>query len=179
MIIYRLATKGTVEEDLLSSAEAKRRLEKLVIRKGTLKTMGKKLGEELSEVDKEALRALLLKDGEVYRYSGSQEILSDADMTTLMDRYVPVTLIMTTGCVANVAVGVTPRTSRRRGETAMRMCSRSSRRGRMASRKRRLARRICIRELGLSTRGLGILPRSWMAVYLGLTFARYHVFAFE
>ena len=87
MIIYRLATKGTVEEDLLSSAEAKRRLEKLVIRKGTLKTMGKKLGEELTDVDKEALRALLLKDGEVYRYSGSQEILSDADITTLMDRY--------------------------------------------------------------------------------------------
>lgn len=77
-----------MEEDLLSSAEAKRRLEKLVIRKGTLKTMGRTPGEGLTDFDKEALRALLLKDGEVYRYSGDQEILSDADIATLMDRYV-------------------------------------------------------------------------------------------
>ncbi|KAF2401705.1 hypothetical protein EJ06DRAFT_474760 [Trichodelitschia bisporula] len=34
VIVYRLATRGTVEQDLLESAEGKRRLEKLVIRKG-------------------------------------------------------------------------------------------------------------------------------------------------
>lgn len=56
--------------------------------------MGKKLGEGLSDLDKEALRALLLKDGEVYKYSGSQEILSDADIETLLDRYAPLTLIL-------------------------------------------------------------------------------------
>ncbi|SPN99701.1 related to proliferation associated SNF2-like protein [Cephalotrichum gorgonifer] len=95
VIIYRLATKRTVEEDLLLTAEAKRRLEKLVIRKGTLKTMGKKLDEGLSEIDKEALRALLLKDGEVYKYSGSQNILSDGDIATLMDRYVIIIICST------------------------------------------------------------------------------------
>ncbi|POS82672.1 hypothetical protein EPUL_005841 [Erysiphe pulchra] len=39
VIIYRLATRGTVEEDLLLSADAKRRLEKLVIKKGDYKSM--------------------------------------------------------------------------------------------------------------------------------------------
>ena len=77
-----------MEEDLLSSAQAKRRLEKLVIRKGTLKTMGRKLTDDMSDLDRETLRAVLLKDGKVYKYSGCEEILSDRDIDTLLDRYV-------------------------------------------------------------------------------------------
>lgn len=85
VIVYRLATKGTVEEELLMSADAKRRLEKLVIKKGGFRTMGQKLN--LSEdLDKETLKALLLRDGEVYKFSGDKEILSDQDLTVLCDR---------------------------------------------------------------------------------------------
>ncbi|KAI5921563.1 SNF2 family N-terminal domain-containing protein [Camillea tinctor] len=85
VIIYRFATKGTVEEDLLMSADAKRRLEKLVIKKGGFKTMGQKMdNNEL--LDKETLQALLLKDGEVYKHSGGDQVLSDEDLNVLCDR---------------------------------------------------------------------------------------------
>jgi ATP-dependent DNA helicase len=83
--VYRLATKGTVEEDLLLSADAKRRLEKLVIKKGGFKTMGQKMDQN-ETLDKETLRALLLKDGEVYKQTGDEQIFSDADMDVLCDR---------------------------------------------------------------------------------------------
>ncbi|KAG6041334.1 hypothetical protein E4U41_004864 [Claviceps citrina] len=85
VIVYRLATKDTVEESLLMSADAKRRLEKLVIRKGGFKTMGQKL-DAREHVDAETLRALLLKDGLVYHTTGGAEILSDADLDVLCDR---------------------------------------------------------------------------------------------
>jgi ATP-dependent DNA helicase len=93
VIVYRLATKGTVEEVLLGSADAKRRLEKLVIRKGGFKTMGQKMDMK-EDLDKETLRALLLKDGEVYKYSGEQEVLSNEDLKVLMDRWVSPSLIV-------------------------------------------------------------------------------------
>ncbi|KAI0399536.1 SNF2 family N-terminal domain-containing protein [Xylaria palmicola] len=85
VVIYRLATKGTVEEELLLSADAKRRLEKLVIKKGGFKNISQKLdgGEH---VDKEILKSLLLKDGEVYKHSGGDKVLSDEDIETLCDR---------------------------------------------------------------------------------------------
>jgi ATP-dependent DNA helicase len=85
VVVYRLATKGTVEEELLLSADAKRRLEKLVIKKGGFKTMGQKLDPH-EELDKETLLALLLKDGEVYQHSGGDRIFSDEDMDVLLDR---------------------------------------------------------------------------------------------
>jgi len=85
VVIFRLATKDTVEEELLMSADAKRRLEKLVIKKGGFKTMGQKLDRE-EGMSKEALKALLLKDGEVFKISGGQSILSEQDIETLCDR---------------------------------------------------------------------------------------------
>ncbi|KAH7002188.1 SNF2 family N-terminal domain-containing protein [Ilyonectria destructans] len=85
VIVYRLATKDTVEERLLLNAEAKRRLEKLVIKKGGFKTMGQK--RDLNgDLDPESLKALLLKDGEAYKLSGGEEILSDDDLKVLCDR---------------------------------------------------------------------------------------------
>lgn len=85
VVVYRFATKGTVEESLLMSADAKRRLEKLVIRKGTFKSLGQK--KDLQEdLDNEALRHLLLKDGEVYKFSGDSDILSEKDLEVLCDR---------------------------------------------------------------------------------------------
>jgi ATP-dependent DNA helicase len=85
VIIYRLATKGTVEEDLLLSADAKRRLEKLIIKKGGFKTMNQKMDNE-EGMSKEALKALLLKDGQVYKYKGGDQILSNEDLKVLCDR---------------------------------------------------------------------------------------------
>ncbi|KAJ8130020.1 hypothetical protein O1611_g3612 [Lasiodiplodia mahajangana] len=85
VIIYRFATKGTVEEELLLSADAKRRLEKLVIKKGGFKNMAQKL-DASEDIDKETLKALLLKDGEVYQHSGGDKILGDEDLETLCDR---------------------------------------------------------------------------------------------
>lgn len=85
VIVYRLATKGTVEEELLMSADAKRRLEKLVIKKGSFRTMGQKKNLQ-EDIDKETLRSLLLKDGEVFKFSGDKAVLSDADLDTLCDR---------------------------------------------------------------------------------------------
>ncbi|ROT42218.1 hypothetical protein SODALDRAFT_268110 [Sodiomyces alkalinus F11] len=86
VIVYRLATKGTVEEHLLLSVEAKRRLEKLVIKGGSYRTMGQKLKKEEEELDEETLKALLLKDAQVYKNTGAEEILSDHDLDILCDR---------------------------------------------------------------------------------------------
>lgn len=83
VVVYRLATKGTVEESLLMSADAKRRLEKLVIKKGGFKTMGQKMD---SKEDVQDLRTLLLKDGQVFHWTGKEEILSDQDLDVLCDR---------------------------------------------------------------------------------------------
>ncbi|KAI1192238.1 SNF2 family N-terminal domain-containing protein [Nemania serpens] len=85
VIIYRFATKGTVEEELLLSADAKRRLEKLVIKKGGFKNMSQKL-DTSEDIDKETLKALLLKDGEVYQHSGGDKVLSVEDLEILCDR---------------------------------------------------------------------------------------------
>lgn len=87
VIVYRLATKDTVEESLLMSADAKRRLEKLVIRKGGFRTMGQKMdNREDQSLDAETLRALLLRDGLVYQTSGGDGVLSDEDLDALCDR---------------------------------------------------------------------------------------------
>ncbi|KAK3378937.1 SNF2 family N-terminal domain-containing protein [Lasiosphaeria ovina] len=85
VIVYRLATKGTVEEELLMSADAKRRLEKLVIKKGGFKTIGQKI-DMREDLDREMLKALLLKDGQVYKFSGDKEVLSEQDLGVLCDR---------------------------------------------------------------------------------------------
>ncbi|KFY23854.1 hypothetical protein V493_05588 [Pseudogymnoascus sp. VKM F-4281 (FW-2241)] len=85
VVVFRLATKGTVEEELLMSAGAKRRLEKLVIKKGGFRTMGQKMDNK-EDLDAAELRKLLLRDGQVYTYKGGDEILSDADLEILCDR---------------------------------------------------------------------------------------------
>ena len=81
VVVFRLATKGTVEEKLLLDADAKRRLEKIVIRKGGLV---QKLDN--AEGLEDPLKDLLLKDGETYNYSGGDEILSEEDLDILCDR---------------------------------------------------------------------------------------------
>ena len=75
-----------MEEELLLSADAKRRLEKLVIKKGGLNSRSHKI-DSSEDIDKETLKALLLKDGEIYKHSGGDKILSKEDIETLLDRY--------------------------------------------------------------------------------------------
>ncbi len=83
VIVYRLATKGTVEQLLLEKADGKRRLEKLVIQKGKFKNImqeNKEDGDELQKILSE-------DDFEKYDVGGSgAEILSDRDLEILTDR---------------------------------------------------------------------------------------------
>jgi hypothetical protein len=113
-----------VEEELLMSADAKRRLEKLVIKKGGFRTMGQKLDPQ-EGLDKDTLRTLLLKDGEVYRHSGGGRVLSQEDLDVLCDRYV-FSLRDLQDALLTTCLGVTKRTPGLPGAPAMRMASKLS-----------------------------------------------------
>ncbi|KAL4934613.1 putative SNF2 family helicase/ATPase PasG [Aspergillus undulatus] len=86
VIVYRLATKGTVEQTLLEKADSKRRLERLVIQKGKFKSL---LAESRDDVD-ELKRALGEDEFEAFEASVSakepESILSDEDLRILTDR---------------------------------------------------------------------------------------------
>lgn len=87
VIVYRFATKGTVEQMLLEKADSKRRLEKLVISKGRFKSMrgGDGGGADFAELQ----RLLAQADGEridVDDDEGGKKLLSDKDLAILTDR---------------------------------------------------------------------------------------------
>ncbi|KAJ4354339.1 putative ATPase [Didymosphaeria variabile] len=89
VVVYRFATRNTVELKLLESAEAKRRLEKLVIRKGGVrndKLRGKQLeaGQELEELQK----LLRKSDGERFdvEEGDGAKLLSGKELEILLDR---------------------------------------------------------------------------------------------
>lgn len=103
VIVYRLATKGTVEQTLLEKADGKRRLEKLVIRKDKFRSLlgrstHKPAGPQKhpstnaddSDSDSDsALQHLLANDDfENYNPRGrvGGDILTDDDLRVLMDR---------------------------------------------------------------------------------------------
>jgi len=83
VIVYRFATRNTVEQKLLESAEAKRRLEKLVIRKGGV---GGRQGEKEQEISE--LQTLLRRsDGEKYDVKdGVGKLIGDEELEILLDR---------------------------------------------------------------------------------------------
>ena len=84
VIVYRLATKGTVEQTLLEKADSKRRLERLVIQKGKFRS----LLDTGSAHDVEELRKALGED-EFERFETGADpasILSDEDLQILTDR---------------------------------------------------------------------------------------------
>lgn len=88
VIVYRFATRNTVEQTLLEQAEGKRRLEKLVIRKGGIMRGGgsSKKGQEERE-DYEELQKLLRRgDGERWDVEHSDQVLSKRDLEILTDR---------------------------------------------------------------------------------------------
>ena len=87
VIIYRLATKGTVEQTLLEKADGKRRLEKLVIQKDKFRSIldnksGKKGQEEYDELQ----QVLANDDFENYDPGEGADILSNDDLKLLTDR---------------------------------------------------------------------------------------------
>lgn len=95
VIVYRLATKGTVEQTLLEKADGKRRLEKLVIQKDKFRgistsSASRKAGAQGDDDALSELQRLLANDDfENYDPSSGpngEDILSDADLELLTDR---------------------------------------------------------------------------------------------
>ncbi len=96
VIIYRLATKGTVEQTLLEKADGKRRLEKLVIQKDKFRSLLDKrppncIKKDVDGDDYDELQRLLAADDfENYDPVGDGDgeggILNEEDLRTLTDR---------------------------------------------------------------------------------------------
>ncbi|KKK20987.1 hypothetical protein ARAM_000623 [Aspergillus rambellii] len=89
VIVYRLATKGTVEQTLLEKADSKRRLERLVIQKGKFKSLLDS-SSAVHQNDVDELRKALGED-EFERFETGADadpssILSEGDLRILTDR---------------------------------------------------------------------------------------------
>ncbi|KAA8651812.1 hypothetical protein EYZ11_011992 [Aspergillus tanneri] len=87
VIVYRLATKGTVEQTLLEKADSKRRLERLVIQKGKFKNLLDS-GSGATHNDVEDLRKALGEDEYELFETGADPtaLLSQKDLNILTDR---------------------------------------------------------------------------------------------
>ena len=91
VIVYRFATRNTVEQKLLESAEAKRRLEKLVIRKGGVRNdRGGTRGNDKEQEVEELQKLLRRSDGEKFDVAAEAGagagVLSKRELETLLDR---------------------------------------------------------------------------------------------
>ena len=92
VIVYRLATKGTIEQTLLEKADGKRRLEKLVIQKDKFRGIvdskrGSKSKKGEADEDYDELQQILAEDDfENYDPGEGTNILSEADLKLLTDR---------------------------------------------------------------------------------------------
>ncbi|KAJ6257005.1 hypothetical protein Dda_7888 [Drechslerella dactyloides] len=87
VIIYRLATAATVEQTLLEKADAKRRLEKLVIQKGKFKSMTASTTKTQEQEFADIKDILMNEDFEKFDVAESgSRILSDEDLDVLLDR---------------------------------------------------------------------------------------------
>ena len=87
VIVYRLATKGTVEQTLLEKADSKRRLERLVIQKGKFKSLlDSDAANSLSDIE-EMKKVLGEDEFELFHIDeSSHSILSEEDLEILTDR---------------------------------------------------------------------------------------------
>ncbi|EAL90633.1 hypothetical protein KXX16_003353 [Aspergillus fumigatus] len=86
VIVYRLATKGTVEQTLLEKADSKRRLERLVIQKGKFRSLLD--SSSVNHSDVEELKKALGED-EFERFETGADptaLLSQKDLEILTDR---------------------------------------------------------------------------------------------
>lgn len=90
VIVYRLATKGTVEQTLLEKADSKRRLERIIIQSGKFKSLldgsSSKGGNTLDEMQ-DLKQALGENDFEQFEIgTDPNAVLSDKDLDILTDR---------------------------------------------------------------------------------------------
>eukprot|EP00730_Choanoeca_flexa_P005313 TRINITY_DN11924_c0_g1_i3.p1 TRINITY_DN11924_c0_g1~~TRINITY_DN11924_c0_g1_i3.p1 ORF type:complete len:814 (+),score=277.19 TRINITY_DN11924_c0_g1_i3:2061-4502(+) len=83
VMIYRLITANTVDQRILERAEAKRKLEKMVMHKGRFKGKGK---EEKVVSPQELLELLMDDSHERIRPDCSDKVLSKAALTKVLDR---------------------------------------------------------------------------------------------
>ncbi|KAL8807185.1 MAG: hypothetical protein Q9182_000867 [Xanthomendoza sp. 2 TL-2023] len=88
VIVYRLATKGTVEQTLLERADGKRKLEKVIIQKEKFRTFSNKAvdkygGQQGFNELQEILEGEGFDDDEL---DSGKEVLSEQDLVTLTDR---------------------------------------------------------------------------------------------
>ncbi|KAL8629758.1 hypothetical protein Q9189_004552 [Teloschistes chrysophthalmus] len=89
VIVYRLATKGTVEQTLLEKADGKRRLEKIVIQKEKFRTFSNVTGDKYGgKKGYDDLQEILEGEGfdDEDASEAGKEILSERDLETLTDR---------------------------------------------------------------------------------------------
>lgn len=85
VIVYRLATKGTIEQTLLEKADGKRRLEKLVIQKDKFRSiLNQNKGKK--EEDMTELQRILAESDDFETYNPQGEILTEEDLRVLTDR---------------------------------------------------------------------------------------------
>ncbi|KAJ5493900.1 SNF2-related protein [Penicillium fimorum] len=118
VIIYRLATKGTVEQTLLEKADSKRRLERLVIQKGKFRSL---LDPSANSQDIDELRKVL-GENEFERFEVGVDpasILSNEDLDILTDRSEEAYLRAEKGLDQKGAAFVAVETKRDSGESIL------------------------------------------------------------
>lgn len=89
VIVFRLATANTVEQTILEKADAKRRLEKLVIKKGAFKSLLKNdtTSGNVRDPNEELNELLIREDFEkVDVFSDGQDVLPQEELEVLLDR---------------------------------------------------------------------------------------------
>ncbi|KAL1444343.1 hypothetical protein MTO96_029916 [Rhipicephalus appendiculatus] len=85
VIVYRLVTRGTVEQRIVEMAGAKRRLEKLIMQKGKFSKVGKDASKCGTLSPQELLDLLHSTDHSAVIDAGSS-VLSKAELDALLDR---------------------------------------------------------------------------------------------
>ncbi|KAL8676999.1 MAG: hypothetical protein Q9186_006534 [Xanthomendoza sp. 1 TL-2023] len=88
VIVYRLATKGTVEQTLLERADGKRKLEKVIIQKDQFRTFSNKAVDKYGgQQGYDELQEILEGEGfDDDEFDTGKEVLSEKDLMTLTDR---------------------------------------------------------------------------------------------
>ena len=89
VIVYRLATKGTVEQTLLEKADGKRRLEKLVIQKDKFRSILNNQNQNKAKKDEDLteLQRILAEENDAFEtYNPEGEVLTERDLDLLTDR---------------------------------------------------------------------------------------------
>ena len=85
VIVYRLATKGTIEQTLLEKADGKRRLEKVVIQKDKFRSILSQ-NKKAKDEDMSELQRILAETDDFETYNPSGEVLTNEDIEVLTDR---------------------------------------------------------------------------------------------